>query len=363
LFIYTANTTAAVKLVAEGYAFGPHTPLILTADNHNSVNGLREYGRRAGAQLLTLPLASDLRLRDAEERLADAAATGRGLFAFPAQSNFSGVQHPLALVSHARALGFTVLVDAAAYLPANRISLRDVPADFVTMSFYKLFGFPTGVGALVARRDALSALARPWFSGGTVDFVSIQHDRHRLRRGELGFEDGTPNFLGIPAIRTGLEFLKGIGFDAIHRHVCLHAHAFLNGIAALTHANGEPAVEIYGPGCAPDRGATIAFNILNATGQTIPYPQVEERAASLGISLRGGCFCNPGAAEAAFGFDGEETLRCLAAVGDDFTIARFAACLGDFATVGALRASFGVPTNARDVTRGIALVESFCEGS
>jgi hypothetical protein len=75
--------------------------------------------------------------------------------------------------------------------------------------------------------------------------------------------------------------------------------------------------------------------------------------------MRGGCFCNPGAAEAAFEFDPVRTAHCFDAVGSSFSIERFASCLGDHATVGALRASFGAPTNTRDVKRALDLVASF----
>ena len=68
----------------------------------------------------------------------------RGLFAFPAQSNFSGVQHPLSLVATAEQLGWHVLLDAAAYVPTNRLDLQSVRPHFVTVSFYKMFGHPTG---------------------------------------------------------------------------------------------------------------------------------------------------------------------------------------------------------------------------
>lgn len=356
---FTANATAAIKLIAEGFAFGPTSPLILSSDNHNSINGIREFAKRASAPITTLPIGDDLRLDDVAARLRNAAPFGSGLFAIPAQSNFSGVQHPLSLVAEAQALGLTVLLDAAAFVPTNPLNLRDVTADFVAVSFYKLFGYPTGVGALVATHAALAQLARPWFAGGTVDFVSVQLDRHQRRRGIDGFEDGTPNYLGIAAVPYGLAFLRRIGLDHVHRHVCTHAHAFLNAISSLTHRNGEPLVEVYGPGCAADRGATIAFNVKDARGRTVPYPQVEERAQQAGVALRGGCFCNPGAAEAAFHFDADRTSSCLNNVGVDFSIERFASCLGDFATVGAVRASFGVPTNARDASRAIDVIASF----
>lgn len=161
---FTANTSAAAKLVAESYPFSPSTSLVLTADNHNSINGLREYARRAGAQVTILPLDDDLRLDDAAAPLGSVPTPG--LFALPAQSNFSGVKHDLGLVARAQALGFDVLVDAAGTGAAGGVSLRDHPADFLIFSFYKLFGLPTGLGALIARHSALARLKRPWFAGG-----------------------------------------------------------------------------------------------------------------------------------------------------------------------------------------------------
>ena len=168
---FTANTSSAIQLVASAYPFGADAPFILAADNHNSVNGVRAYAERAGARVHYLPLDDELRLHDVASELTVLRKThvGAGLVAFPAQSNFSGVRHPLALVDKARALGYDVLLDAAAYVPTSPLSLRRTPASFVVCSFYKMFGYPTGIGALIARRESLARLRRPWFSGGTVE--------------------------------------------------------------------------------------------------------------------------------------------------------------------------------------------------
>src|SRR5207253_1801150 len=119
----------------------------------------------------------------------------------------------------AHAAGVDVLLDAAAFVPSNQLDLSAHPADFVAISFYKLFGYPTGIGALVARREAVSRLRRPWFSGGTVEFASTQHHLHRLRPELEGYEDGTPNFLGVAALPYGFELLDDIGLDRINAHV------------------------------------------------------------------------------------------------------------------------------------------------
>jgi selenocysteine lyase/cysteine desulfurase len=349
---FTANASAAIKLVAESYPFGPSRGLVLAADNHNSVNGLREFARGKNAPLRYLPPDDDLRLADPLEHLR-ASARGGGLFAFPAQSNFSGVEHPLTLVNGARALGFDVLLDAAAFVPTHSLDLAACDADFVVVSFYKMFGYPTGVGALVARRDALARLSRPWFAGGTVDVVSVQNDRHALRGGGEAFEDGTPNFASIGAVPAGLDLLRGIGMRAIDTRVRALTAKFLGALQELSHPNGAPLVTIYGPRDASRRGGTVAFNVLDSSGRVQPYEPIEIDLSDRKIFVRGGCFCNPGAAEAAFHFDAETEARCLSSLEGRFTVSRLAECLGSNVAVGALRASIGVPTTETDLNRAI----------
>jgi selenocysteine lyase/cysteine desulfurase len=353
---FTANASAAIKLVAEAYPFGPDASLVLTADNHNSVNGIREYARRAGARVEYLPLTSDLRLDEFGPRVAIANQKAP-LFAFPAQSNFSGVQHPLSLIDTAHAAGCRVLLDAAAFASAHPLSLRAHPADFVAISFYKMFGYPTGVGALIARRDALATLRRPWFAGGTVDYASVQLERHQLRPLHEAFEDGTPNFLDLAALEDGLSFIEGVGIGRIAAHTSDLAGMLIDGLLSLRHATGEPLARVYGSAGA--RGATVAFNVLDRDGRSVPFGLVEHRANGAGVHLRGGCFCNPGAAEAALGFDAAQMTRCLDALGRDFSIARLHRCIGPDATVGAVRASIGLANDRRDIERCLDVVASF----
>lgn len=198
------------------------------------------------------------------------------LFAFPAQSNFSGVRHPLTWVRTARANGWHVLLDATAYASHTALDLTAVQPDFATVSFYKLFGFPTGVAALIVRRDALRGLLRcPWMCGRTgaaerdVDglFMSLAmavspwatvplrgwrgEDAGRRKKQKDGeeateeakvgngkevekeqvqeedydddlvrmFEDGALNYASIPAVSLGLDFLNKISMSRVHHHV------------------------------------------------------------------------------------------------------------------------------------------------
>src|SRR5687768_10837995 len=120
---FTANCSGALRLVGEAFPFRPGSRFMLSADNHNSVNGIREFAAQRGAEVRYVPLDAELRLRGVDEALVDADPRHPHLFAFPAQSNFSGVRHPLCLVHQARERGYHVLVDAAAYAPTSALSL------------------------------------------------------------------------------------------------------------------------------------------------------------------------------------------------------------------------------------------------
>lgn len=359
--IFTANTSAAIKLVAESYPFGKQRGLVLTADNHNSMNGIRQFACARRAKVKYLPLDDELTLDDPLPKLENFCGELGGLFGFPAQSNFSGVKHSLDHVGEAQAIGYDVILDAAAYMPTNKLSLTKHPADFVAFSGYKILGYPTGVGALVAKREKLALLTRPWFAGGTVEYASVQHGTHLLRGASDGaFEDGTPAFLSIAALGDGFEMLSEIGMENIQRHVAKLSAYMLNRVRSLRRRDGGDLVVVYGPRQVENRGGTISFNVLRNDGTAIPFSQVEDRAREAGVSLRGGCFCNPGAAEKAFGFPTRETGRCFSELHDgEFSIEKFSECLGPEIAVGAVRASVGIPTSVRDVDRAVEVIESF----
>jgi selenocysteine lyase/cysteine desulfurase len=361
--IFTANATAALKLVGEAFPFAPGGRLLMTADNHNSVNGIREFASARGAMVGYAPItAPELRLdRPALDRLLTGKADGTPrLFAFPAQSNFSGVKHPLDIVDVAKARGWRVLLDAAAFVPTNRLDLAAVQPDFVTLSFYKMFGYPTGVGCLLVHHDALPLLHRPWFAGGTVNFASVQGRLHVLSRGEAGFEDGTLNYLSIPAVDIGLRHLERIGIECIQTRVrCLTAW-LLDELMALRHSTGKPMVRLYGPATTEARGGTIAFNLYDPDGHLLDYRRVEELAGAGGMSIRTGCFCNPGAGETAEGLT-EEDMLAGAALGDDISLAQFRDIVQTRGgkSAGAMRVSFGIASNFADAARFLDFVAGF----
>jgi molybdenum cofactor sulfurtransferase len=368
--IFTPNATGALRLVGESFPFGPGSRFLLTFDNHNSVNGIRQFARARGASVSYVPLnPADLRVspqtlarhlqaatsvRHRRFRRRRSGLAARNLFAFPAQSNFSGVQHPLAWIARAQAAGYDVLLDAAAFAPASRLDLSQWHPDYVSLSFYKIFGYPTGIGALLVRRPALARLHRPWYAGGTITFSSVRAEASPgggfyLTPGPAGFEDGTVDYLGIPAIGIGLDHISSVGIETVQTRVMCLTGWLLDALGALRHGNGTPVVRIYGPAGTDRRGATVAMNFFDPSGVLIDSVRVERRANRAGISLRSGCHCNPGAREVALGFSAEQ----MAAAFKDKDRLRYEEFLHviDGKTTGAARASIGLVTTFADVYR------------
>jgi selenocysteine lyase/cysteine desulfurase len=226
--IFTLNASGALKLIAEAYPWEPGGRFLLTADNHNSSTGCASTPPRTAPRCATfrwVPSCAWTTWR----RTWPARSRGAAPLRLPAQSNFSGVKHPLEWVETARAHGYHVLLDAARSSPPARSDLGEHGPDFVTLSFYKMFGYPTGVGALLARRNMLGELHRPWFSGGTVRFVSAQNGVHLSHVTGRAFEDGTLNYLGISAVSAGLDFLGEMGMGRINAHVMRLTGLLLHG--------------------------------------------------------------------------------------------------------------------------------------
>ena len=175
-------------------------------DNHTSVVGMREVAAQFGASVVCTTeqdIISSPRLEFGATLLVSGASQITpvtvhsedrrfdhseifNLFAYPAQSNFSGRKYPLSwstdipngrlLIAGVHPPAFReyprgtwkVCLDAAAFVGTNPLDLTENPVDFVTLSFYKMFGFPTGLGALIVRKDNSQLLHKSYYGGGTV---------------------------------------------------------------------------------------------------------------------------------------------------------------------------------------------------
>jgi selenocysteine lyase/cysteine desulfurase len=360
--IFTPNASGALRLVGESYPFSSRGHFLFCSDNHNSVDGMREFARAKGAPITSVPLdARELRLdEDALNSLLQGLkGDGPSLFAYPAQSNFTGVQHSPHWIKAAQDRGWDVLFDAAAFVSCNKLDLSTWHPDFVPISFYKMFGYPTGVGCLLVRKPALAKLRRPWFAGGTIKLATVQGDKHVMAEGNAAFEDGTIDYLNLPAVEIGLRYLQTIGMDTIHTRITCLVGWLLSNLQALKHLNGQPLVQIYGPHTTHMRGGTIALNFLTPEGQIIDERLIDHRAALADISLRTGCFCNPGAGEAAFGITKQAWLN-LPRNPQNIAYEEYLNALG-LQSGGAIRISLGIATNFADVYHFLQFARSFLD--
>lgn len=357
--VFTANASAALKIVGECYPFCEASELALFSDNHNSVNGLREFCKSKLGKFNYIPMHfQDLTVDDKtlESVLKQKTSYKDKLLAFPAQSNVSGVQHDLGWIKKAQDLGWDVLLDAAAFVPTNKLDLKKNQPNFVSISFYKMFGFPTGIGCLFIRKDTFNKLQKPWFAGGTVSFAAVSEPMHMLIKNHERFEDGTINYLHIPAVKNGLDYLEKIGIEKIHDRVENHTRFLLETFSSLQHKNGAALIGVYGPKSSKNRGGTIIFNVLKDNGEPFLFTEVENRANAQNISIRTGCFCNPGIDEINNCLSTQDIAKYYS-VGEDATFNEMIHFLGKMR--GAVRISVGFVTNQKDLNTLTSFLQTF----
>ncbi|KAG5842204.1 hypothetical protein ANANG_G00175170 [Anguilla anguilla] len=379
--VFTSGCTAALKLVAESFPWKaasteePGSQFCYLTDNHTSVVGIRAVASSFGAEVISiLP-------EEVETRVKVMSQTGgKGyqvphLFSYPAQSNFSGNKYPLWYVkgiqtrklypSCDREGTWFVLLDAASFVSCSFLDLQEHPADFVPISFYKMFGFPTGLGALLVRNDAASILKKSYFGGGTAAAYLPEEDYFVARPTTSSrFEDGTVSFLDIISLHHGFETLQRLtgSMDRIQLHTFGLARYTYILLTSLHHSNGKPLARIY---CDTDfedpsmQGAILNFNLLDSQGNFVGYSQVEKLASLFNIHLRTGCFCNIGACQFYLGITNEAVKSNLQAghsCGDNMDLI-------DGHPTGSVRISFGYMSSFDDCQNFLKfIVKCFVQG-
>ncbi|KIM24423.1 hypothetical protein M408DRAFT_233582 [Serendipita vermifera MAFF 305830] len=249
--IFTGNATTALKIVGESFPFSAGSTLIIPADCHNSVNGIRRFAETGGANVEYLQSTEVGGFYEADAMKVlnemDPNSEAASLFILTGQSNITGIRPSTSILENAKSRGCSTLIDAAALVSSTRVSLRDIPsADAMVVSFYKMFGYPTGVGALIAKKEFLAKLDRKWFSGGSVDFVQAP-GRLTIHAKDLTarFEEGTLNYGSLSAIAPGLDLLKTYMPAMSTRLPALH-HYLHTALESLVYpGTGTPLVRVH----------------------------------------------------------------------------------------------------------------------
>ena len=214
--IFTAGATDALRLLAENFNWqvpatnekGHRSCFCYLEQNHTSVVGIREKAANSGAQIICLSENDVLDSKqDLHFKTLYSSSSNEpwdcfveehsnhccpGLFAFPAMCNFSGAKYPLEWVSQAQqgllvfsrrhpSCRWFVVLDAASFVSTSPLDLASCPADFVPISFYKMFGIPTGLGALIVKNSSSYMLRKCYYGGGTVQATISSEMFHVLR--------------------------------------------------------------------------------------------------------------------------------------------------------------------------------------
>lgn len=366
--IFTASATASLRLLAESFPWSQDSLYLYTRDNHNSVLGIRRWAAHYGA---TFKMVDSEDLEGSGNRIKGSSIGGgtSHLFAYPLEENFAGIKYPTEWVAKFRETDFGdkfaakkgkwyTLLDAAAFVPTNKLNLKQVKADFVVMSFYKIFGFPN-LGALVVRNEAVPQLRKMGFSGGTVVMATCGKDFALLQpRGCSRFEDGTVPFLSIIALHEGFKKLNQLGIGNISKHSWAVTRELFLRLNSLRHSNGRPAMKIYGNHLKNDpnkQGAIVTVNFLNSTGGYVGYNEVMKAAAKENVNIRVGCFCNPGGCTRANHLSDEQVEEYY----NKKTSCHDSIDIIDGIPLGAVRISLGAYTTMEDVERFTEFVEKY----
>lgn len=394
--VFTSGATHGLQLVGESFPWEAGSVFVYAGESHTSVVGLRQYALRAGAHcghfaLEALPgLATGLKSavplggepgkwpREAE------GDNARNLLAVPGESNFSGERVDLASIAALRTgrMRWRVLLDAAKLACSPGVlDLSSCPADYAVISFYKIFGMPTGLGALIARHDAAALLAPrgtlgttgpqnafgpAYFGGGTVSSISASSE-FAVPRPSVAFwlERGTLHFQGIAVLASQLQTLRSLASDAQRRQhtesVCHEAFLQMRG---LTHSSGRRLCHILGRHgdvrWREVQGPTISLTLQYPDGSPVPYGLVRERAVERGILLRVGCHCNAGGCQRHLGLSDADVRHFFASgkvCGDDLGLV-------DGRPTGVVRLSFGFYSTLGDVAEWMRLLrEEFLDAS
>ena len=277
--IFTRNTTEAINLVA--YAWGrTHIRsgdriLLTEMEHHSNLVPWQLLAQEKDAQLVYLPITDDGLLRmDLLDSLLDERVK---LVAVTMMSNVLGTVNPVKeIVRRAHAAGAVVLVDAAQAVPHMPVDVQDLDCDFLAFSGHKMCG-PTGIGVLYGKEALLEAM--PPFLGGGDMIRKVEWESATWNRLPWKFEAGTPAFVEGIGLGAAVDYLTGIGMEAIAAHEReLTAYA-MERLSAL------PGLNIIGPP-AHQRGGVVAFTFRGIHPHDVAHMLDME-----GIAVRAGHHC------------------------------------------------------------------------
>lgn len=243
-------------------------------------------------------------------------STGKSLIAFPAQCNYNGYKFPLKVIEELHQQDNFILLDAAALLSTSSLDLTVHKPDYVCFSFYKIFGYPSGLGALIVSNRGAKQLKKKYYGGGTVKVVLTRENWH-VNRDSIHekFEDGTVAYLSIISLQSCFKYMEnllGTSFiERISRHVFNLGKYLYEQLRNLKHHNQQPVALLYQDTNFDDndtQGGIVNFNLMHDDGAFIGYGEFSCMASLHNFTLRAGCFCNPGSCQTHLKLTNEDVM-------------------------------------------------------
>lgn len=345
--IFTNGTTDSFCKICNYLNFNHNSKFIYTIDNHTSVLGIREKCLEKGGDSIVIDISNNNVISIIElnqwfnqnnkvnsisnkPNNTSNLQSNFNLIAIPLESNFSGKlynnineyinQINKKYLSNSNSSNSNnyrniFLIDTAKYISTNKLNLSDTIEnngfnnliDITAISFYKIFGFPTGIGALIIKKDLNNYINKSYFGGGTVSSISAIND-YKIFKNEMHdyFEDGTINYISIyflnkiiPKHIYNTEYIKEITWYFYSQ--IKNIKYTINSENINENVNDLYAFEIYD--CdynnfetfKKNHGSIITFNIKKFNNEYIGYKEIENVCALNNISIRTGCLCNIGA--------------------------------------------------------------------
>ncbi|MBS1483117.1 MAG: cysteine desulfurase [Clostridium sp.] len=235
--IFTRNTTESLNLAAYSYGLSHLKAgdeiLVSVMEHHSNLLPWQMAARQTGANLRFLECEEDGRIT--QERLDQAFSSHTRLVAIAHVSNVLGCVNPVKeIVSMARKHGAVVVLDAAQSAPHMPIDVRALDVDFLAFSGHKLMG-PMGIGVLYGKRALLEEMP-PFLTGGEM-IDSVTRTNAVFAPVPHKFEAGTVNAAGAWGLKAAMDYLKTIGFDAVHRQESALTTAALEGLRQIPHVH------------------------------------------------------------------------------------------------------------------------------
>jgi len=279
--VFTRNTTEGLNLVAYAWGLDNLGPgdIVLASEleHHSNFVPWQEVARRTGAEFKVVPVTSEGELELGELELF--ASGGRlRIVAISAVSNSLGTIVPVEkLIAFAHEQGAIAVIDAAQAAPHRKVDVQALGCDFLAFSGHKMCG-PSGVGVLYGRSELLEQMSPFLTGGGMIRRVSVE----KTTWAELPhkFEAGTPPVAEAVALGAAIDYLEGIGLEAI----AAHEHELT--AYALGRLGELPGLTLYGPPLER-RAGIISFNL-----EGIHPHDVAQILDAEGVCVRAGHHCN-----------------------------------------------------------------------